>query len=136
MLNKAFVQLLSLAMAQNILDDSVVRVPKRLLQSALQESVATEPLNHFRELHTCYLDHRPINADATLPDHLGPTTVEEKNAICALQPTGYLRDFYAGTKTMDDLYADCKHAKLDCVSWGSFRSCIQSDVSAARLTNN
>ena len=35
MLNKALFQLLSLAMAQNLLDNSVVKVPKRLLESAL-----------------------------------------------------------------------------------------------------
>ena len=74
MLNKAFIQLLSLAMAQNLLDNSIVKVPKRLLESALQESAASEPLDHFRELHACYLDHRAIGASR--PDHLGPTTAE------------------------------------------------------------
>ena len=133
MLNKAFIQLLSLAMAQNLLDNSVVKVPKRLLDSTLQESAASKPLDHFRELHGCYLDHRAIGA--AHPDHLGPTTEEQKEDICAVQPTGYLTDFHAGTQTMDALYASCKHAKLDCVSWSSFRTCIQSDESAARLTN-
>ena len=37
MLTKALIQLLSLAMAQNLLDDSVVKVPKRLLENADQE---------------------------------------------------------------------------------------------------
>ena len=134
MLNKAFIQLLSLAMAQNLLDNSVLKVPKSLLESALQESAASKPLDHFRELHGCYLDHRAIGA--AHPDHLGPTTAEQKEAICAVQPTGYITEFYAGTKTVDDLYASCKHAKLDCVSWGNFRNCIQSDESAARLTSN
>ena len=133
MLNKAFIQLLSLAMAQSLLENSIVKVPKRLLESALQESATSEPLDHFRELHACYMDHRAIGA--ARPDHLGPTTAEQKEAICAVQPTGYLTDFHAGTQTMDVLYASCKHAKLDCVSWGTFRNCIQSDESAARLTN-
>ena len=37
MLTKALIQLLSLAVAQNLLDDSVVKVPKRLLENAHQE---------------------------------------------------------------------------------------------------
>ena len=37
MLTKALIQLLSLAVAQNLLDNSVVKVPKRLLENPEQE---------------------------------------------------------------------------------------------------
>ena len=86
-----------------------------------------------RELHACTLNSLSIGAAA--PNHLKAVTAEEKTAICALLPNGYLREHYAGTESMEDLYARCKATRYPCVNWASFMSCIDGDLSTERLTH-